>query len=60
MTSEKYELAQDELGALLEQLQGSVGGIGAAQGEARKRCVQVLVCVRDMCTGIGVCRYWCV
>ena len=56
MTSEKYELAQDELSALLEQLQGSVGGIGAAQGEARKRCVQVLGCTRGMCTGSCVCR----
>jgi len=41
MSSEKYELAQDELESVLERLENSVAGIETSHGEARKRIVQV-------------------
>ena len=43
MSSEKFELAQDELEALLERLQGEVASLASAQGEARKRAIQVFI-----------------
>ena len=43
MSSEKFELAQDELESLLERLQGEVASLASAQGEARKRAIQVLI-----------------
>ena len=43
MSSEKFELAQDELESLLERLQGEVASLTSAQGEARKRAIQVQI-----------------
>ena len=42
LSSEKFELAQDELESLMERLQGEVDSLGSAQGEARKRAIQVI------------------
>ena len=42
MSSEKYELASDELSALLESLEADLGGLERAQGEQRKRILQVI------------------
>ena len=43
LSSEKFELAQDELESLMERLQGEVDSLGSAQGEARKRAIQVIL-----------------
>ena len=43
LSSEKFELAQDELESLLERLQGEVASLANAQGEARKRAIQVQI-----------------
>ena len=50
MSSEKFELAQDELESLLERLQGEVGSLASAQGEARKRAIQVWIDYHSNCT----------
>ena len=43
MSSEKFEIAQDELDTALEQLQASLAQLQSSQGEARKRLVQVAI-----------------
>ena len=40
-SSEKYELAQDEVDAVLIQLKTNIKKVEAADGEAKKRLVQV-------------------
>ena len=40
-SSEKYELAQDEIDSVLEKLRISIKKTEAADGEAKKRSVQV-------------------
>ena len=40
-SSEKYELAQDEVDAVLVQLKTNIKKVEAADGEAKKRLVQV-------------------
>ena len=40
-SSEKYELAQDEIDSVLEKLRTSIKKTEAADGEAKKRSVQV-------------------
>jgi len=41
MSSEKYELAQDELDTIIERLRGNVQQVEVGHGEAKKRMVQV-------------------
>jgi hypothetical protein len=41
MSSEKYELAQDELDSIMEKLGGNIKQVEVGQGEAKKRMVQV-------------------
>ena len=41
MSSEKYELAQDELDSLMEKIGADVRKTGMSSGEAKKRMVQV-------------------
>jgi len=41
MSSEKYELAQDEVDNIIEKLKSNIKKTEAAQGEAKKRIVQV-------------------
>ena len=40
-SSEKYEVAQDEVEALVAKLSSTIRDTEAAQGEAKKRLVQV-------------------
>jgi len=47
MSSEKYELAQDELDSILERLESNISAILTSQGEARKRIVQVCSSLLD-------------
>ena len=41
MSSEKYELAQDELDTIIERLRGNIKQVEVGHGEAKKRMVQV-------------------
>lgn len=41
MSSEKYELAQDELDTIIERLRGNIKQVEIGHGEAKKRMVQV-------------------
>ena len=41
MSSEKYELAQDELDSLMEKIAADVKKTELSSGEAKKRMVQV-------------------
>jgi len=41
MSSEKYELAQDELDTIIERLSGNIKKVEVGHGEAKKRMVQV-------------------
>lgn len=41
MSSEKYELAQDELDTLLEKIESDLVKTESSNGEAKKRMVQV-------------------
>ena len=41
MSSEKYELAQDELDSIIVKLGNNIKQVEAGQGEAKKRLVQV-------------------
>ena len=43
MSSEKYELAQDEVDNIIEKLKSNIKKTEAAQGEAKKRIVQVIM-----------------
>ena len=43
MSSEKYELAQDEVDNIIEKLRANIKKTEATQGEAKKRIVQVTV-----------------
>ena len=41
MSSEKYELAQDELDSSVEKIGSQIKHMETAQGEAKKRMIQV-------------------
>ena len=41
MSSEKYELAQDELDSIIEKLGANIKQVEVGHGEAKKRMVQV-------------------
>ena len=47
MSSEKYELAQDELDSLMEKIAADLRKTESSSGEAKKRMVQVrdLICL---------------
>ena len=47
-SSEKYELAQDEIDSVIEKLKISIKKTEAADGEAKKRSVQVMVMVPNI------------
>ena len=43
MSSEKYELAQDELDSLMENISSDLRKTEISSGEAKKRLVQVIM-----------------
>ena len=47
MSSEKYEVAKDELDSLLERIESDLSKTETASGEAKKRMVQVMDVNRD-------------
>ena len=42
MSSEKYEIAKDEVDSIIEKLTADIKKTEVSQGEAKKRLVQVL------------------
>ena len=50
MSSEKYELAQDELDSLMEKIGADVRKTEISSGEAKKRMVQVRDQISDLMT----------